>query len=247
LLLRGIRVLATTRRQDPPATPGLETVRFEAHEFPECLEFLPAGARILYSIPPLDPDVNPEIIRILVGRATRLIYLSTTGLYGAVRDVDQTTAPAPVRPEHYARLAAEAAVLSGQCSSLVLRPAAIYGPGRGIHMSMTEGRFRIGGAGENYVSRIHVDDLVTHCEAALFSDLGGAWPVADERPCTTREIATWCSEQLGLPMPQVTESSDLHHTRRADRRVDGNAIRQALGIKLAYPSYREGIVASLAG
>ena len=103
----------------------------------------------------------------------------------------------------------------------------------------------MGGAGSNYVSRIHVEDLATHCEAALFSDLSGAWPVADEYPCTTLEIAEFCAERYGYAMPPSVHPAALHHTRQANRRVDGSAIRRLLGITLAYPSFREGIPASM--
>ena len=46
-------------------------------------------------------------------------------------------------------------------------------------------------------------------------------------------------------MPEFTERLPGDDTRRANRRVDGTAIRRALGLSLRYPSYREGIVASL--
>jgi NAD dependent epimerase/dehydratase family enzyme len=110
---------------------------------------------------------------------------------------------------------------------------------------MAEGRFKLVGSGDNYVSRIHVDDLATHVEAALLSDLGGAWPVADDHPCTSIEIARYCSQLLNVPMPPSVPEAGVHHTRRADRRVDGSAVRQHLGIRLRYSSYRSGISASL--
>ena len=94
--------------------------------------------------------------------------------------------------------------------------------------------------GETFVSRIHVDDLAAHVEAGLLSDICGAYPVADEEPCTSREIAEFCAKLLDLPMPRSAEAKG-----RADRRVDGSAIRRALGIKLMYPSYRVGIPAAL--
>ena len=50
-------------------------------------------------------------------------------------------------------------VLAGPWSSLILRPAAIYGPDRGVHVSLAQGRHRMLGDGSNYISRIHVDDL----------------------------------------------------------------------------------------
>ena len=137
------------------------------------------------------------------------------------------------------RLAAERQVTAGPWSSLILRPAAIYGPGRGVHESLPRGTYH---AGDNYVSRIHVDDLAAHAEAALLSDLEGAYPVADEEPCTTREIAEFCASLLHLPsIPQP----GMQPRTTSNRRVDGSAIRRALGITLQYPSYRTGIPASL--
>jgi nucleoside-diphosphate-sugar epimerase len=127
----------------------------------------------------------------------------------------------------------------------VLRPAAIYGPDRGVHVSIREGRFRLAGDGANFVSRIHVHDLAAHVDAALWSGVSGAWPVADDEPCTSREIAAFCSTLLGVPMPSGAEPSELHHTRQANRRVDGSAIRKLLGLRLRYPTWREGIQASL--
>jgi nucleoside-diphosphate-sugar epimerase len=191
---------------------------------------------VLYSIPLL----IPEVLDSLAGRAARMVYLSTTGVYGTVRDVDENT---PIG-EH-ARVEAERAVTAGPWPALILRPAAIYGPGRGIQVSMARGEFRLVGDGSNFVSRIHVDDLAAHCEAALLSDVTGAYPVADEEPCRSCEIAGFCATLLGLPMPVSVAAEDVHDTRRADRRVDGGAIRKLLGITLQYPSYRVGIPASL--
>jgi nucleoside-diphosphate-sugar epimerase len=109
---------------------------------------------------------------------------------------------------------------------------------------MARGDFRLVGDGSNFVSRIHVDDLAAHAEAALMSDVTGAYPVADEEPCQSREIAQFCAGLLGLPMPSTVDTEDVHDTRRADRRVDGRAIRKLLGITLSYPSYRVGVPAS---
>jgi nucleoside-diphosphate-sugar epimerase len=242
---RGERVICTSRSPEQiHGVEGIEFVRFDIRSN-DSLDFVPRGSHILYSIPPVDSYDSTPHWRSLASRVPRrIVYLSTTGVYGDAFDVDETTPPAP-RDEHdRQRLEAEAAVLNGPWSSLVLRSAAIYGPGRGIHVSMMQGRFRLIGAGDNFVSRIHVDDLATHAEAGLYSDLGGAWPVADEQPCTSREIAEYCAARLGVPMPQAVPADEVHRTRRANRRVDGTAIRRKLGISLRYPGYREGIEAS---
>jgi nucleoside-diphosphate-sugar epimerase len=245
MLQRGARVIGTSRHPDRLRwIPGLEAIKLDVSE-PFSLDIIPGGALVLHSIPPVDED-NPESIPKALGdRPARVVYLSTTGVYGDQKDVDASTSPSRKNPREQQRLAAETAISVGPWSSMILRPAAIYGPGRGVHVSMKEGRFRLVGSGENFVSRIHVDDLATHVEAALLSDIAGAWPVADDYPCTSREIAAYCSDLLNVPMPETMDRDQAHPTRRADRRVDGHAVRDKLGIRLAFPSYREGIPASL--
>jgi len=203
---------------------------------------VPTGARVLHSIPVRAMPVAGPMLR---GWASRVVYLSTTGVYGAARDVDETTAIAPRNPREQVRAEEEADVLAGPWSALVLRPAAIYGPGRGVHVSLREGRHRILGDGSNYISRIHVDDLAAIAAAALLSDLTGAYPVADEEPCTALEMTRFCSDLLGLPVPPAAPLPDAD-TRSANRRVDGRAICRILGVTLRYPSYRVGVPASLA-
>lgn len=159
--------------------------------------------------------------------------------------VNETTPIAPRTERELLRATEEREVLEGPWQALVLRPAAIYGPGRGIHASMRVGKYLLMGEGANFVSRIHVDDLARHAEAAMLSELTGAYPVADDAPCTSREIAEYCAHLLNIPLPAAAAPESLGETRRADRRVDGSAIRRLLGLTLQYPTYREGIAACL--
>lgn len=200
--------------------------------------------RVLYSIPPSEGEADR--FRALEGCAGRVVYLSSTGVYGETFEVDEKTAPAPGTERARARMAAEERALNGPWSAMVLRPAAIYGPGRGVHESLLRGEFQLLGDGSNFVSRIHVDDLAAICEAALLADIGGAWPVADEHPCTSLEICEFCCALLGLPMPAAASREQLTETRRANRKVDGRAVCRALHTVLQYPSYRAGIPACLA-
>ena len=99
---------------------------------------------------------------------------------------------------------------------------------------------------DTFVSRIHVDDLAAHVEAALLSKVSGAYPVADEEPCTSREIAEFCAELLHLPALKRSQGEVEPKSRFAsNRQVDGSAIRRLLGITLSYPSYRVGVPAAL--
>jgi nucleoside-diphosphate-sugar epimerase len=236
LRARGWRVLCTNRS----GADGIVVDVNDSTSLEQLSGAIDGEAVVLHSIPV--PGVMEALRR---SPPARVVYLSTTGVYGATPVVDATTPASPRTERELLRATEERHVLAGPWSALVLRPAAIYGPGRGIHASMREGKYRPMGAGANYVSRIHVDDLARHAEASMLSDITGAYPVADEQPCTSREIAEYCARLLGIPMPQPTAADELGETRRADRKVDGSAIRKLLGIALHYPTYREGIAACL--
>jgi nucleoside-diphosphate-sugar epimerase len=156
--------------------------------------------------------------------------------------VDENTPAQPSDERGRARLRAERWFSEGAWESLVLRAAAIYGPGRGIHVAIREGRIPRG-AGSGIVSRIHVEDLAAIAEAGLFSPVVGAWPVADDVPCASAEIAVWCAEVLKIG----NAAEIVREFPVAGRRVDGRKIREVLSVRLAYPDWKSGILASIAG
>jgi nucleoside-diphosphate-sugar epimerase len=231
LLARGARVTATTREPARLQDLGLEAITVE--QLPAHLR---RGMHVVHSIP---PEGSAGLLERLGDAPSRVVYLSSTAVYGEAREVNETTPVDGSSPRASARLAEEGRVAAGPWSWLVLRPAAIYGPGRGVHESYLRGAYV---PSDNFVSRIHVEDLAAHVEAALFAQLSGAWPVADDEPCTSREIAEFCAAQLGGATPRQMGTG---RRPTGNRRVDGSAIRRALGIELKYPSYRVGIPAMM--
>ncbi len=252
LLARGYAVTATTRspaKLEALASAGLRAVSLDLTDedaLGRLREIAAPGCLVLHSVPSLAGGRDRTLFAALEGRAARVVYLSTTSVYGAARVVDETTPPAPRTEREHARLATERAVLAGPWSALVLRPAAIYGPDRGVHVSLARRDFRVPARPQHPISRIHVDDLALEAVAGLASSLTGAYPVADECPCPSIEIARFCAEAFGLPMPGAAPPGRIPATRRDGRQVDGSAIRRLLGTPLRYPSYREGILASSA-
>jgi nucleoside-diphosphate-sugar epimerase len=258
LLAQNIPVVATSRDPGQPALSplsqaGAKILRFDANEresFHELRKEIRPGMTVLHSLPvigtPENPaDPTPAALDLFEAPPSRIVLLSTTGVYGSATEVDETTPAAPATERQKLRLAGEQAVREGPWASLILRAAAIYGPGRGVHARMQQGRFKLLGDGSNYVSRIHVEDLAAIAVAALFSKATGAYPVADKEPCRSAEICAFCAGLLGLSMPSAAAPEELDETRRANRRVDGRAILRVLEITLQYPSYRSGIPASL--
>jgi nucleoside-diphosphate-sugar epimerase len=108
------------------------------------------------------------------------------------------------------------------------------------------GTYRLPGDGTNFVSRIYVDDLAALVIEGLLNSIEGAWPVADDEPCTSAEIARFSAALSGVAPPASAPEAELHRTRRVDRRVKGDAIRRLLGVSLRYPTYRVGIPAAIA-
>lgn len=201
---------------------------------------MPGAAVLIHSVPPLAEPENSGIHGLICElQPRRILYISSTGVYGAQSDVSGDTCATPNDEKGYARVQEEEWIASCPLStSLILRSAAIYGPGRGIHVRMRNGK-PLQDPGR-IVSRIHVDDLVAILEAGIESNVTGAWPVADDSPATGAEVAAWCAKRLGMDLPD-----GLPATRTGGRRVDGKRIRELLGVVLRYSSYGSGIEASL--
>ncbi|WP_242341236.1 MULTISPECIES: NAD-dependent epimerase/dehydratase family protein [Anaeromyxobacter] len=254
LLAHGVSVVAAARDEETLASlaeRGATVVAFDAARpaswggVASAAARLTPGFAVLLSVPPLERlGVRGDATAALLATLSppgRVVYLSSTSVYGGQRDVDAETAAAPRTHEGALRLDAERGVARGPWSSLVLRASAIYGPGRGLH-ARAGAAPRRGGDPDRVVSRIHVDDLAALCEAALASGLTGAYPAADSSPASAREVAAFCAS-LGLVPPALPDRIPGPH---GGRRVDGRAAFEALGVALAYPSYREGVVASIA-
>jgi nucleoside-diphosphate-sugar epimerase len=249
------KVIATTRHPDSLedlAAMGATIVPMDCID-PASVEQLrplvPVGCKVLHSIPVVntgrDTDPTPRLLAALADRPSRIVYLSTTGIYGRSLQVDHTTIVDARTERLRLRVAAEKAVSSVGYSWIVLRPAAIYGPWRGVHSGMREGKFRVSADDVNYISRIHVDDLANHTYAALISRVSGCYPVADLEPCPSSEVARFCAGLLQVPMPGPVPHDRLAESRRSNRRVDGAMIRRLLNVTLQYPTYREGIAAAI--
>ena len=237
LLARGLPVSAVVRggeRFADLADKGLKMAEMSTDGRPPVS--LPKEAVFFHSIPPLPPAENVALRTLIVAlQPARIVYISSTGVYGDRTIVDENTPAQSSDDRGRARIEEEQWISSGPWSSLILRAAAIYGPGRGVHSAIRAGK-PPRSAGSGVVSRIHVDDLAALADAALFSKLQGAWPVADDAPCPSSEIIAWCK---GAPEePAANQASG--------RSVDGTKIRRLLNVELVYQSWRTGVPASLA-
>jgi nucleoside-diphosphate-sugar epimerase len=247
-LSNGANVIGTTRgapRDGVIPTPGFEMRVVPVLTRDVVRSLVAPGRRVLVAFPP-DGQTDAEIAPALAG--ARVVYLSTTGVYGGARGrIDESTDVDSSEPRAALRLAAERAYLDR--GATVLRAAGIYGPGRGLHRRLLGGDFRIPGAGANVVSRIHVTDLARMTLALLdWPDRapgGAVFVVADDAPVPQIEAIRWLCQRLHLPLPPEAPIAEVAPTLRHDRAVDNTRIKRALSLSLLFPSYREGFEACL--
>ncbi|QSQ27022.1 GNAT family N-acetyltransferase [Pyxidicoccus parkwayensis] len=202
------------------------------------------GAQVVVSVPP-DAGLDARIAESLARHPpSRLVYLSSTGVYGGARGhVDEDTPVEPNSPSARGRIDAESRFLP--LGAVVLRIAGIYGPERSTLARLHAGAIRLPERGGGRISRVHVDDLVEAIRVALQrGEPSAIYCVADDRPASQEETVTWLCERLGLPSPPRVPLESLHESLRGDRAVS-NARLKARGWWLRYPDYVAGFTALL--
>lgn len=225
---------------------------------------LPERYSILYTVPP-SPEVESDIrlerlLSKLSPAPARFVYISTTGVYGN-RDgaeVDELTSPNPQTGRARLRIAAEQVLQSwGERHHVdvsILRVPGIYGPERLGVERVRDGASVIDDADAGPGNRIHVDDLVACCIAALSNDApAGIYNVGDGdlRSSTwfTHEVARQCKLE---PPPTISmEDAERKFSPmrlsflKESRIVNTQKMRDVLGVTPKYVNAEDGIRASL--
>ncbi len=223
---------------------------------------LPRQYAVLYTCPPEGEDDArlQRFLSHLTPAPTRLVYISTTGVYGDAQGAVVTEASAvdPGNSMASARVAAEllaASWASGvNCDLVVLRVPGIYGPGRLPLQRLQDGGAFLAEIDASPGNRIHVDDLATCCIAALCEDApAGIYNVGDGDNRSATWFAQEVARQADLPAPRLISreaaQQEFSRVRLAflcsSRIVDTTKMREVLGVTPRYANPVDGIEASL--
>lgn len=226
---------------------------------------LPAEYSVIYPVPPAsDQSGDPRLRRflsLLPHGPARIVYLSTTGVYGN-RDgaiVDESTEPNPESRQAERRLAAETVLqdwcAAGDSAPVILRVPGIYGPGRLGTDRIRAATPILADEDANPGNRIHVDDLASCCIAALSTDMpAGIYNVGDGDNRTTTWFMNEVARQASLPPPPTIAREEAEKTfsemrlsfLRESRRIDTRKMREVMGVVPRYTNPVDGIRASLA-
>lgn len=222
------------------------------------------GARaIVYLAPPPaagDRDTTLEAFLAQAAAPARFVYASTSGVYGdcAGAFVDEHRAAAPQSARAIRRYAAETA-LDRWCREhgtelVILRVAAIYGPGR-LPLDRIRRRepiLREDDAGPG--NRIHVRDLAAALARAATADtVPAVVNVCDGDHRSSTAYTKLVAQLAGLPAPPEIALdqaravfSPLRWSFLAEsRRLDNTRLVRELGVDLRYADLQRGIAASL--
>ena len=226
---------------------------------PQLLAAVADADALLISAAP-DPRGDPVLATLgdALSAAPRLagvVLLSTVGLYGDHGGgwVDESTPPDPTRERARERLAAEAAWRAfGQKRGIavaVLRLSGIYGPGRNALVNLRRGQARNIVKPGQVFNRIHVDDIAQAIEAAFARNADGLFNVTDDAPTPPGDPIVFAAELLGVSPPPAIAFAEAAKTMSPmaasfyaeNRRVRNERMKRVLGVRLRYPTYREGL------
>jgi 2-alkyl-3-oxoalkanoate reductase len=136
--------------------------------------------------------------------------------------------------------------------------AGAYGPGswfrESLHAYIARGWGMVIGEGENIWSFVHVDDVAEAYRLAVEKlPIGRTFTLADDEPVRYADFANAVADHMGKPrvrhMPRWTADlllgNVLTEALTLNQRVRNSTAKTELGWQLRYPTYREGIPASV--
>ncbi len=193
------------------------------------------------------------------GRVRRIVYASTSGVYGDCGGarLDETRAVAPATDRARRRVDAEARVrhhgrAHGVCTT-ILRIPGIYAadrPGGHPRERLARGTPVLAAADDVYTNHIHADDLARACVAALWRGLPQRIVHAsDDTELKMGDYFDLAADLAGLARPPRIARADadgvLTPTQLSfmdeSRRLDNRRLKGELRLRLRYATVADGL------
>ena len=217
---------------------------------------------VLYTCPPDGEDDTrlQHFLALLKPAPARIVYISTTGVYGDRKGavVTEDADVDPVNSMARARIAAESILTAyaeqSGCELVILRAPGIYGPGRLPVQRISEDGAFLDEEDCTPGNRIHVDDLASCCIAALDDATPpDVYNVGDGDHRSATWFAQEVARQAGLPAPRLISRAEAEEEfssvrlafMSSSRIVDTTKLREVIGVTPRYADPAEGIAASL--
>ncbi|WP_435748248.1 sugar nucleotide-binding protein [Microbacterium sp. PMB16] len=244
LLANGGEVFAL-RRSEGELPDGILGIRADLSA--PLAEKLPAVDAMVVTLPPpggVDGyrTALTHLADALPAIPVRTVFVSSTGVFEGSASgppITEQDAPAPASDRSRGLYDGERAAIE-LFDAVVVRPAGIYGPGRGFLLRQVREHATVNH--RRRTNRIHETDLVRALDLLLRMPEPPALVHAiDQAPAALGEVVAHIARELGLPVPPDDPSGEptgLVH--------DGSLLLSLLG-SLEYPTYVEGYAEMIAG
>jgi nucleoside-diphosphate-sugar epimerase len=229
------------------------------------------ATRVLHLAPPpsgesvdwrLDPRTR-GLVRALIRRSlpSTLVYGSTSGVYGDQqgRWISEATPAAPLTPRAWRRVDAESTVhWLGRASGVrttVLRIPGIYAVDRDggtPRPRLMRGTPVLQTEDDVFTNHIHADDLARACALALWRARAQRnMNVSDDTEMKMGDYFDFAADLYGLPRPPRVPRAEASERlapmalsfMSESRRLHNQRMKHELGLRLRYPTVREGLKA----
>ncbi len=191
----------------------------------------------------------------------RLIYVSTTGVYGDCSGarIDETRRCHPESARAGRRVAAEQALRAwGRRTGVavaILRAPGIYAADRLPLERLQKGTPALVDRDDVFTNHIHADDLAAACIAAIrYGRSNRVYNVVDDSDLKMADYFDRVADAFALPRPPRLTRADAAQQlsplqmsfMRESRRIGNRRLKEELKLRLAYPTIDAGIAGALA-
>ena len=220
---------------------------------------IPAVDAVLHCVPPAgsgDTDARTAHLLAALRAPSRVVYISTSGVYGDCggEQVDEARAPNPQTARARRRLDAERQLerwcTENAAALVILRAPGIYAPDRLPLERLRAGTPVLAAEDDVYTNHIHADDLARAAVRALEHDAPpGVYNVVDDTQMRMGEWMDVVAQHAGLRKPPRLPRSRIAQSvspesltfMNESRRLENRRMKTVLGLRLRYPTVHQGL------
>ena len=254
-------ITGTTRDRNKKVNPNIKLTEYNPSEGKIYLgESLLNSKILLVSIAPeKSGDVilksnYEDIANALKTTVKRVIYLSTTAVYGDANgsSVDEKYKINPQSDRAKNRIFAEKQ-WTDLCAKFgvtlnILRLSGIYGLGRNQIRNLIEGNAKRIIKEGHVFNRIHVSDIARIIYMLAVSDIkSDIFNISDDLPAPPQDVVEFAAGLLNIDPPEPIKFSDASLSEMArsfyseTKYIRNEKIKEKLGLQLKYPNYKLGL------
>ena len=251
----------TTRDRNKKVNPNIELIEYNPNKGKVYLSESLAGSKIL--LISIAPDKNGDVVlksnyediaNALKTSVKRVIYLSTTAVYGDANGstVDEKYKINPQSDRAKSRILAESQ-WTDLCDKFgvtlnILRLSGIYGTGRNQIRNLINGTAKRIIKEGHVFNRIHVADIARIIYMLSVSDIkSDIFNISDDMPAPPQDVVEFAARLLNTdpPEPVIFSEAILSEMARSfyseTKYIINQKIKEKLGLELKYPNYKLGL------